>query len=193
MANSVISSIVLPLLGIVIIVVCLLSFIFPYGQRFKDKTQKIKALGVDMEVSVLTLFVIAGVAMASSGVYLRLKDYERQLRSAEANANAMKEALTQAQRLQMKPFITLEGVSANEMPKLADVRAAYFVFCVDRPVEVAVAPGLSSNQFRISLDDMTSKTVIRSLVLEDRATGRTWTFDNFAPLEPLYTLKKPGS
>jgi len=49
--DSLISSTILPLLGIGIIIFCILSFFFPYGGKFKDKTQRFKGLGVDMEVS----------------------------------------------------------------------------------------------------------------------------------------------
>src|SRR5260370_33460709 len=99
MTSSVISGIILPTFGVGIVLFCLLSFVFPYGERFKDKVQKIKALGVDLEVSVLALFILVGVVMAFVGVYLRVSDYEGRLQLAANDASAMRKALEQAQHL----------------------------------------------------------------------------------------------
>lgn len=65
--NLLTSSYFLPLLGMGIVVFCVLSFFFPYGEKLKGKIQKIKGFGVDLEVSVLTLFIIIGVILSFSG------------------------------------------------------------------------------------------------------------------------------
>jgi hypothetical protein len=191
MTSSVISGIILPTFGVGIVLFCLLSFVFPYGERFKDKVQKIKALGVDLEVSVLALFILVGVVMAFVGVYLRVSDYEGRLQLAANDANAMRKALEQAHHLHFKPLVALEGVDANHMPKLSDVRVEYRAFGDDRPLTGTAGPGFSPDHFQITLDDVTPATVILALTLEDQATGQRWRrIESILPLQPDYTLKR---
>jgi len=195
--SPMISGYVLPFLGIGIVLFCILSFVFPYGEKFKDKTQKIKGFGVDLEVSVLTLFVIIGVVLSLTGLYLQiegydnqLKDYERQVAAAKAEAVAAQQALERGRRMQMSALITLEGVNAAEMPKLEEMRCEYFLYGSEKPVEVQVGRGLAGNQLRVAFKDITADTVIRSLVLQDRSSQRKWAYENFAPFEPFYVLKR---
>lgn len=197
MDPNLIISLVLPLLGIMIVVFCVLSFFFPYGERFKDKIQRIKGFGLDLEVSVLTLFIIVGVVLSLTGIYLQVKRYEEQVKryeeqvlSAKEEARVVREALAKAQKMRMKPLVVLEGIDARDMPKLADVKCEYFLFANEKPVAVPVENGINGNQFRLTLEDVTYDTVIRSLILKDRSTKKKWFYENFSPFEPLYTLKK---
>ena len=51
----------LPVAGILIIGFCIASFFFPFGQRFTEAKQVIKGFGVDLEISILTAFLLTGV------------------------------------------------------------------------------------------------------------------------------------
>ena len=83
MMDTFVTSIILPILGILILIFCVLSFVFPYGAKFKDKKQTINAFGVKLEVSVLTLFILIGVCLSSFGLYTQIKDYEGALYDAK--------------------------------------------------------------------------------------------------------------
>ena len=188
--NSFISRLFLPFLGIGILIFCILSFFFPYGEKFKDKIQKIKGFGVDMEVSVLTLFIILGVILSLTGIYIQIKDYEEQLYRAKKEKDAVKEALEQSKKMEMKILVTLEDISENNIPKLEDIQCKYFLYGDEDPVMVDVTKGYRSNQFKITLTDITSKAHIAQLVLEEISTRRKWVKENFMPFEPMYELKK---
>lgn len=191
MSSSLISNVVLPVVGLGIVLFCILAFKFQWGAALRDKTQRIHGLGLELEVSVLTLFTLVGVVMAFSGIYLQLKGYEGQIKRYEGELRATREALSSAQKTRLTPLVTLEGVSATAMPKLEDVKSEYYEVGNERPVDVTVAPGVRSNQFRLILE-VSPGTSIRSLVLRDRRTGESWAFELFAPFEPEYTLKRQG-
>ena len=191
--NSFMSSFLFPLLGVAIIVFCLLSFVFPYGERFKDKIQKIKGFGVDLEVSVITLFILIGVILSFTSIYLQLKDYQNQLASAKTEVLAAQKALVQSQKMEITALVTLEGVAArNDIPKLEEVRAEYYLSGSDEPMEAQLSKGYHENQFRVTFKDITRATHIRSLVVQDRSRDnpRRWTIENFMPFEPFYNLAK---
>lgn len=188
--DTLISSYILPIFGIGIVVFCILSFIFPYGSKFKEKTQKIKGFGLDLEVSVLTLFIIVGVIMSFIGVYLQIKNYEQQLDNSRRGEEAAKIALEQARKREITFVVTLEDVSENDMPKLEDTQCKYLLFGSDKPVRVDVTKGYRSDQFKIILRNLKSDAHIARLELEDLFANRKWIKESFMPFEPNFRLTK---
>ena len=196
------------LLGIGIIIFCILSFFFPYGEKFKGKIQKIKGLGIDLEISIFTLFIIIGVILLLLGVYLQVNDYEKQLISAKQSEAAAKNdyekqlisakqseaaakfALAQSYKIEMRMVVSLEGISENDIPKIEDVKCVYFLPGSDEPKVTEVSIGFRRGTFKIILKDITSSTHILRLVFKDNATNRKWEKMNFMPLEPVFTLGK---
>ncbi len=187
--DSLMGTLVIPLLGFGIIIFCILSFFLPYGEKFKGKIQKIKGFGVDLEISVFTLFIIIGVTLSLTGVYLQIKDYKQQVDKAIKQKEAAKIALAQANKMEMRIVVSLEGISENDMPKLEDVKCKYFLPGGNGYIEVDVIKGAMSGTFKIILKDVTSKTHVTRLVLEDNSTNKKWEMKNFMPLEPVFSLK----
>ena len=190
-------SIILPIFGILIVFFCILSFVFPYGEKFKGKTQKIKAFGVDLEVSVLSLFIIIGLILSLIGLFLQVKDYENQLdfkdeeiNDVKNNADAAKLALEQAQKRQIVLLVTLEDISENNMPKFEDIYCSYQLYGEVERVRVDVNPGYESHQLRITLKGLESDALIASLELTDKEKNRKWVKKTFMPFEPEVQLKK---
>lgn len=177
------------ILGFGIIIFCILSFLFPYGEKFTGKIQKIKGFGVDLEISILTLFIIIGVILSSTGVYFQIKDYEKQLINAKNNEEVAKKRLAEAEKMEMRMVVSLEEVSENDMPKLEDVKCKYFLPGSDKPIEADVIKGVSSGSFKIIFKDVNSMTHVIKLVLEDNATNRKWVKMYFMPLEPVFLLE----
>lgn len=188
--NSPIINIILPLIGLGILVLCMLSFFFRYGDKLKGKTQKIKGFGVDMEVSVLTVFILVGILLSFSGVYLRVKDYEKNLEAARNKEKAAKQALEQARKMEMKMFLVLEGVDESNAPKLEDLHCEYFLSGEDEPTTVDVTRGYSTGHFKAILKEMSCKDHIALLVLEDQVIHRKWVKRSFMPFEPEHLLTK---
>lgn len=179
---------IIPLLGVGIIIFCILSFFLPYGEKFKGKIQKIKGFGVDLEISIFALLIIIGIILSLTGVYLEIKDYEQQLNAVKKEKEAAKIALSQANQMEMRMVVSLEGVSENDIPELVDLNCKYFLPGSDQHIEAAVIKGVGHGTFKIILRDVTSMTHVLRLVLEDNATNRKWEKMNFMPLEPVFSL-----
>lgn len=188
--DSLIINYILPLLGVAILLFCFGSFVLPYGERFKGKIQKVKAFGMDLEVSVITFFVIVGVILAFTGVYFHIQDYETRLVRAQKDRDTAKEALVLAQTMEIKAVITLENVDEDNMPQLKNLKCKFFLYGHETPAMVDVIKGYRSHQFRIILKDLYPKAHIARLVLEDLSNGKRWCKENFMPLEPIYVLRE---
>jgi hypothetical protein len=187
--ESIIVSYILPTLGILILLVCIGAFIFPYGERLRGKIQKIKAFGLDLEISVITFFVLVGVVFCTAGVYLRMKNYETTLAEVSIERDKAREALTLSKKFELTAVINLENLDENNIPKLDDLRCSYCLYGDMSPRNIDVVKGYRSNQFKIIFKDISSKSQIAQLTLEEISTGRKWIKENFMPLEPSYTLK----
>lgn len=194
--------VIIPILGFGIIIFCILSFFFPYGDKFKGKIQKIKGFGVDLQISIFTLFIIIGATLVLTGIYLYMEDYEKQLSEAENKVetaiNKEKEAiikerearneLASAGKIDLRIVVKLEGIEENDMPDIKKVKFEYFVPGSDQPIAADVLPGPEIKSFKIILNDVSSATYITKLVLHEENTGRKWGKVNFMPLEPVFLL-----
>ncbi len=188
--DSILISYVLPILGIVILLFCFGSFVFPYGDRFKGKIQKVKAFGLNLEVSVVTFFVIIGVIFLLTGVYIQIKNYEAQLASSKDQLDYANKKLEEERRQNVTAYISLENVDVDSLPKLEDVECKYY-FMNDSDEHVAdVMLTRSGDRFKISLKDVPSAKMIELLEFRDRITNREWEKEFFQPAVPTYVLKE---
>lgn len=181
----------LPLLGIGIIIFCVLSFVFPYGARFRDKVQKVSAFGLNMEISVITFFVLIGFACSFTGIFLKVRDYEDRLTKATQAREAAEFAFAQSQKMQISALVTLKDVAVGQLPKLEELRGLCRMINQKDFTEVKVTRGIVGTQFRITFDDLTRTSVISSLVLEEtKPGGRRWIYDRpISPFEPNFVLE----
>lgn len=185
-------------IGIAVVLFCMLSFILPYGSRFREKTQKIKGFGVDLEVSVLTVFILIGFTFAFSGIFLQFKGYDNQLSALErerlerdATISRMQRELDHMQKMEIRALVTLDDVDPKTFPRLSDLECSYTLPGGQGPEKVDLSKG-EGNSIQITLRNITKDTHIRHLVLEDKATNIKWEYSNFEPLRPIYQLKKAG-
>lgn len=215
-----INSVILPLLGVGIIIFCFLSVFFPFGKRLQAnlQSQKLSAFGVDLEVSLFSFLILIGVAMAGSGVYLNIQNYDARLKQAqqkiiememahqkallaaeqsfnerlmEIPQRAAELAIRQLQSIDIYAIISLEGIGPDEEFELDDLECRYFVSGArddGKPAEIS--RGIGINQFRVFLQDLNFNMHIRRLELRHPPTGRRWAVENFMPLEPVFSLKK---
>ncbi len=170
---------IISIFGFGIIIFCILSFFFPYGEKFTGKIQKIKGFGIDLEISIFTLFILIGVILSSTGVYFKIKDYDNRLNNAKIEVLNAENELAKCEKMDMRMVVSLEGVSATDMPKLEDVKCKYFLPGSDKYIEADVIKGVSRGTFKIILKDVNSLTHVLQLVLEDNATNRKWEKMNF--------------
>jgi hypothetical protein len=182
----------LTLLGALLLLACLALVFTPLGNRLKTP-QKIKGFGVDLEVSVLTVFVLIGFILSLSTFYMQLRDYEAQLASARSQADTLRQSLAQAQKIEVYAYVSLEGIeSVKEAPKLTDIHCSYLPHGQKDWINADVVPGKAPTNYRIILRDITPETNIESMKCADQnpQTPRSWSTGSFYPLTPSYTLKK---
>jgi hypothetical protein len=186
------------ILGILIVLFCILSFIFPYGSNFRDKTQKIQGFGINLEVSVLTLLLIIGFVLIffGGGIWLQLRSVDEQLvtlkadkAAAEAHANNLQERLQKANAMELVAFVKLDGVDELNPPDANSIECLYETSTgKGGNADVSVAP--ASGAFKIAIRDITRDTTISDLILRTKDKKKKWRAEHsFMPLQPTYELK----
>lgn len=177
-------SYILPIIGIVFLVICFLTYLFPFGERFKGKIQKISVLGVTVEATVFTMFIIIGFTFSCLGIFLQVKNYETQIQK-------VKTRLDEAEKKYIVVLVSLQDVNESNIPDLGSLRGSYWPQSSDNPVVVDISKGYERGTYKIHLRDITRSTYIRKLTLEEGIpNGRKWIKEHFAPFEPDYNLKK---
>jgi hypothetical protein len=185
-------------LGIVIVIFCVLSFILPYGQNFRDKTQKIQGFGLNLEVSVLTLLLIIGFVFIffGSGIWFQLRSIDTRLKSleadkasADARVRDLQERLDRQSPMDLVAFIKLK--SQNGPPPDMNSVDVLYETATGRggPVDVSLAP--ASGAFKISIRDFPRDTTVTNLIAKTKDGKRKWRLDyTVMPLLPTYELNE---
>src|SRR5215831_4039192 len=116
---------ILPLVGLAIIVFCILSFFFPFGLRFKETKQTIHGFGVDLEISVLSLFLLIGTLMSGTGIFLHLTNQNKNVEGLnktivelQADLKAAQVKAEESQHASLRVSLTLQGGHLPPIEKL---------------------------------------------------------------------------
>jgi len=191
-------SLLLSLLGIVVLLACLLLIGFKRVPEL-SVPQKLKGFGLDLNVSVVTLLVLAGLVLALTSTFLQVRNYDSALSQAEKRADALETALSQAKRMNVNADITFEGIDVDrpEDISLQDLRCRYYIDNPDsaaRWIEDAkLTPGVFGAAFVLTLEEITPKSRIEKIEVEDRNPKhpRKWSISNVGTvLRPAYKLRK---
>ena len=189
-------SLVLSLFGICFLVVCLLLISLNRVPSLKS-SEKIKAFGVDVNVSAITILVFVGLSMSLTSTYMQVQNYEgqlaetrRQVEESNGRSRALEMALARAGKTNISARIKLEGVAnPKQLPQLSDAYCRYFDADKGAWVnEVKVTPGVALD-YVVTLENITSATRIERIEFVDRKTNRTWYVESVAPLAPTLTLR----
>ncbi len=191
---SIFSAVILPILGIIIVIFCASSFIFPYGEKLRDRIQKINAFGVNLEISVITIFIIIGIVMAYTGIFLYVRDYETQLsqtrKGYETQLSEIRkdyETLRATLRADYTIIVRLPSVDKNRMQS-QQLEGRFILYDGTRhetdPPFVDSKPG----EYRITFKDIPKNLRVRELVLTERTTQKSWFKADFTPSQPEFDL-----
>ena len=193
---GILTDLVFPILGILIIILCVSSFFFPFGQRFKEGKQVIRGFGLDLEISVLTLLLLIGFVMTFTGVFLHfsgrevaeLKQDKRQL---EGKLEELRDRLERAGRFTVIADLILpENVNLSAL-QVGNLECRFILFDNSEHA-VAVSRGLAGNSLRVTLADFQRGDVIAHLELREHGTERViGVANNVYPLQPLLKLESP--
>jgi hypothetical protein len=189
-ADGLLVNVVLPLVGLFLLAFCVLAFFLPYGQRFSNARQKVKAFGIDLEVSALTLFVLAALAMLFTGVYIRLTNFEGRVISLQQEL----ENLKNGQVLDVTWRVTLEGVEPATMPNLRNLRGRMVFGPTNQERSVPISLGRRNTELVLILQAVTRDLYIDTLEIIEQPDapniqGRVWRIDNVRAIEPRFTFQ----
>jgi len=195
---------VLPIVGVLLIIFCVLAYFSKIGLKVRDKVQEFKFLGTELKISVITFFVLVGMIFIFFWVYLSYNDLLGNLKtnndallqlneSLKVSVKQKETEISTMQKAQNKSIsfnLSLEGLSGASINDLRSFTAYYRTFDKDQNVPLDIIPtGVEErNKFKITINDISVSTFITALVIKHK--DDTWMVENFAPLNPTLTLKK---
>lgn len=190
----------LSIFGVVILFVCVTLILTQRAITPLRTPEKIKAFGVELEISVLTLLVLVGFLLSISSIYLHVNGYQKQviefqknLLERDAQMAEQRKQLEASKKIDMAIYVRLLVNSGSDnQPKLSDLTANYYLRDQSEPIEVDIGRGVDGNTYKVLFKNITSATYVESLELRDAITGHVWVKQNFFPLNPTYDLKKEG-
>jgi hypothetical protein len=186
--------IVIPLVGVTLILFCLLSYLFPFGERLRGKSQKIKGpFGIDLEVSPVALFFLVGGGLCLSSAYLHYHDAESRLIAKEQELVELRkdyESKLASKQLDLETFLRLPGAETHSLDP-NNLVSRYKKNGPESPVEGSVMPGPQPGSVTITLRGVTPETSLRFVELEEKtAPHRKWIYQGaYWPLQPTLDLK----
>jgi hypothetical protein len=186
-------SLVLSVAGVVFLFICLLLIALNRVPSLKTP-QVIKALGIELDVSIITLLVLVGFALAVSSIYLQVKNYEGEIAARESKLQALDSQLRHSGRVAFTPFVVLDGVSTpDKMPRVSEVACSYVLVDGGNTLygNATVSTGVSPTSLQIALLDIPLSSDIRHIEITEkgRTKPRTWVVENVGyPLSPSLTL-----
>lgn len=201
---------VLPIFGMCVILFCVVAYFSKIGDKIRDKVLEVFKWGnTEVKISVITIFIIVGVACIFYWVYserdkavssLRdevkaISDEKKQMDNKLTELNVEIKNLKAAQNLSMDYSIELEGVRPeNEIEfKKLNLRGYYVKQHEEEkryPIE-KICLGLGG-KIIVTLNEIQSKTMILEMNIQNES-GKEWVVANFYPLKPSLTLSKKAS
>jgi hypothetical protein len=188
-------ALVLSATGIAFLFICLLLIAFNRVPTLKSP-QVIKALGIELDVSIITVLVLVGFTLSVSSIYMQVKNYEGQIADTQGKLEALNVELRRAGKATFSPFVVLEDVSKPEqMPRVSEVVCSYVLVNGGNTSSGngRLSPGVSANSFQITLDDIPLSAEIRRIEIAEKqaSNSRTWIYENLGyPLSPSLIMHR---
>lgn len=200
---EIIIKVILPLIGVIIILVCIGAYFFNYGTNLKGSIQEIKMFGADMKISIITVFVLVGLIFVFSGTYFTivntnshltqiLEDEKKKSTGYLQELLQLKGEIIQLQHSQNKEinyFLDLDGDQSKLNPQ--NLKIFYTLFGEEdmvKPLNGLINTTNEQQRLLVNIPDIKPGSFIRSLVVEDIATRKKWKVVNFFPLSPELKL-----
>ncbi|MBC7686992.1 MAG: hypothetical protein H7211_02310 [Aquabacterium sp.] len=203
--QDLILKIVLPLVGLVIVLLCIGAYFFKYGSHLKDSTQEFKMFGADMKISIITIFVMVGLIFIFAGTYFNivvtnsklatmLESEKKKSGESLAELQELKGQVNLLQRSQIKTlsyFLDLDSTDVLPDPKY--LKITYKLWGEEdkeKPALCSPVTLFEKPRLLITIQDIKPESYITSLTAEDIKTRRKWKVGNFFPLSPSLKLKR---
>jgi hypothetical protein len=172
-------SLVLAAAGVAFLFICLLLILFNRVPTLKSP-EVIRAFGVELNVSIITILVLVGFVMALSSTYIQVRDYEKQLSDSRTQLDERDKQLRRAGKMTLTPLVVLTDVSKqNPMPKISEVFCTYTLVDGGNVVpgnSCVVSAGIAEASFQITLEDIPTSAEIRLVEIKEKdpKNPRTW-------------------
>jgi len=194
--------------GLVITGGCFLSLIFGWLPALPEKVQKFKGLGVELQVSVLSLLFLIGVGLCVPAAYFRFvnlekkldevckegekvrKDLTNQVSMLTGQIQALGGELVRSKQLSVRIRVKLESLS---QANVRDLQCLYRR--IDRPaqpVEAPIVTGQQDGEIEIILEGIERDSGLLELSIINRLNHEKWSLSSqvYYPLYPLLVLNR---
>jgi hypothetical protein len=175
--------------GILLIFLCMLALFVPHVKSLLTKPQEFSGLGVNMRVSILTVFVLMGFILSLSsfalqwqGFMTRENDYKNKIGALESEKKQLEEQQTRARKFDMTIVLRPKGL--NEVLNTDEWSCVYYLEdSSGRPSRAISAPLVRAKEgksFKVTLEGITPETRIYSIKL--KKGKKSWEADGLFPL-----------
>lgn len=182
--------VVVPLVGIALITVYVLSFFLAFGHRMAGNKQLIKAYGLEVQVSVRTLLMLAGLALTFTSVFVHIQ--QTQVSDLNAKLEAAREEAARAGRHVVRAFLVPPpGVNAAALD-LSELECRYVLGAKpDQPIQALLMKGLGGSSLMIIMSDVRRDDVIQQIELRKKGSNEVLgVARNIYPLQPVIKLQR---
>lgn len=184
--------------GLLIIFFCLASVFIPHIKALVTSPQEFSGLGVNMKVSILTVFVLMGFILSLSsfalqwrGFMARESSYQERIRELEIEQKESQERELRSRKFNMSVEFKPKGL--NEVLDPTDWKCVYFLENPDgggplpEAHSVQVHPAKMGKSLKVILQDLTQSSRIYSLKLTRVENGRVraWSVEGITPLRDV--------
>ncbi len=179
----------LVLAGILIIFFCLLAVFVPNVKSLITSPQEFSGLGVNMRVSILTVFVLMGFILSLSsfalqwrGFMTREEGYKEEISKLKFENKQFEERENRARKFNMTVVLKPKGL--DEILSTDDWTCVYYLEDSygkpSRPVQAPLNRAKDGKRFKVTLDDLTPETRIYSIKL--KKGDKVWSVEGVFPL-----------
>ena len=198
---------ILACVGLLIVLACIGSYLFGYGQNLQSRVQEIKAFGADMKISVITVCILVGVGLVVPIVWKSFNDTVAALNKSRQQLENDKLTIEKERdqiRLELEStkskvihdqvlLLELDDIPFNQFPKKNDLRVGYYDLNSESPQIIThdVVNDGKRKRIKIFLKNINNDTEYPRLEVVHTITDQKWVFEDFKPgAIPVFVLKK---
>ncbi len=189
--------------GLLIIFFCLVSVFVPNIKALVSSPQEFSGLGVNMRVSILTVFVLMGFILSLSSFALQWQGFKTREHAYNETISRLKIEKEQAEEreLRSRKFninLALKPQGLNE--ELYSKEWECFYFLAERqdkppdmkPHTAKVVVAKDGKSLKVFLEGLTQEAFIYSIKLKRKTDGKVWSVTGVTPLSEVPYVAEPS-
>lgn len=198
---------ILACVGLLIVMACIGSYLFGYGQNLQSRVQEIKAFGADMKISVITVCILVGIGLVVPIVWKSFNDTVAALNKSRQQLESDK-LMIEKERDQIKHelestkskiirdqvlLLELEEIPFSQFPKKTELTVGYYDHNSEflQIITHDVVNDGRKKRIKIFLKNINNDTEYPRLEVVHTKSEQKWVFEDFRPAAiPIFVLKK---